>query len=235
MSGVRKPVNKLTKPATLFHNRGLARALLDDVDGAIADFTRALQDYPNLADAYNNRGFTYAKKGQLEAARSDLENALAINQNHPKARETLDKVVQMLKDRGGYPGRSPDVGLGSRGGSDAQTIELIGEWSVTSSGFSAVLYRFKADGSYEHSGTMESNLANTKVVLFETRTFSVQGDLLTLKRRSGTLVQNARREQLGSKTEAYRWRITSDPYTGGRVLWLTSSDGQQQQFYANTR
>ena len=113
----------------------------------------------------------------------------------------------------------------------AMTAEIIGSWSVTSSGFSAFMYRFNSDGTYEHSGTMESSLANLKVSLFETGTFSIQGDVLILARSGGTLIRDSQREQLGSATETYNWRITVDPYTGGGVLWLTYPDGRQQQFY----
>jgi hypothetical protein len=115
----------------------------------------------------------------------------------------------------------------------AQSTELVGKWSVVSSGFSAFIYAFGADGTYEHSGTMESSLANAKIVLFESGTFSVQGDVLTLYRSSGTLMQNSQKEQLGPETETYRWRMSLDFYTSGRVLWLMDSSGQGQQFYAS--
>ena len=196
--------------ASLFHNRGLARALLDDVDGAIADFTRALQDYPNFADAYNNRGFAYAKKGQLEAARSDLEHALAINPNHPKARETLNKVVQVLKDRGGYPGRSPDGGL-------------IDEWETRSLG-TGHRYRFHPDGTYEYTIFREIQFRGTIPVEMKTGTYMVQGDRLTLNERGG-----------GSTT--YRWSIGGDPLIPGsrvRILSLSGPQGEQR-FYGSSR
>jgi len=63
--------------ADIVNSRGVARAMLGDLNGAIDDFSLAIRNWPNHSDAYNNRGFTYAKLGQLEQARNDFEMALS--------------------------------------------------------------------------------------------------------------------------------------------------------------
>ena len=129
--------------ASLFYNRGLSRAYLGDLDGAIADFTRALQDRPNFAEAYNNRGFTYAKQGQLAPAQSDLENALAINPNLSEARQTLAKVVQLRQEGARPPATADAPGRGPAGG-------LIDEWETRSASLGH-RYQFRPDGTYAYT------------------------------------------------------------------------------------
>jgi tetratricopeptide (TPR) repeat protein len=194
--------------ASLFYNRGLSRAQLGDLDGAIADFTRALQDYPNLGDAYNNRGFSYALKGQYEAARSDLENALAIDPNNSTALETLKKITEIQGGRKKYY---------TSGNSD---LELIDEWETRS--FSrGFRYRLERDGTFEYTifqvGTM-SPIAVT------TGTYTVQDDLITFKEQNGI-------------SRTYRWSIGNDPIvpdSRGKVLSLSGPQGEEQ-YYGSTR
>jgi tetratricopeptide (TPR) repeat protein len=147
-----------TRRANLFYNRGLARAYLGDEDGAIADFTRAIQDNPNFADAYNNRGFALAKQGKLDDAQLDLEKALDINPNLTEARETLAKIIGS---------RPPPSGA-----------RLIDEWE-TRSGSLGHRYRFQPDGTYEYA-ILQVIAGSPRTVEVKRGTYMVQGDRLTL-------------------------------------------------------
>ena len=52
--------------APAYTNCGEARRYNGDLDGAIADSTRAVQLQPNLADAYNTRGLARDDKSDLD-------------------------------------------------------------------------------------------------------------------------------------------------------------------------
>ena len=62
--------------------RGLTRG---DYDGAIADYTRALELKPDYAEALNNRGYAWVKKGNLGQALKDFSRAIEINPLFPDA------------------------------------------------------------------------------------------------------------------------------------------------------
>src|SRR5208283_2677610 len=59
---------QLKPDAEAYYNRGNAKQAKGDLEGAMADWTKAIELKPDYADAYNNRG--YAKQG-----RSDLGGA----------------------------------------------------------------------------------------------------------------------------------------------------------------
>jgi tetratricopeptide (TPR) repeat protein len=194
--------------ASLFYNRGLSRAQLGDLDGAIADFTRALQDYPNFGDAYNSRGFSYALKGQYEAARSDLENALAIEPNNSTARETLRRITAIQNENEQHYTSSNS------------NLDLIDEWETRSfsKGFR---YRFARDGTFEYTVFQVGTMSPIEVT---TGTYTVQGDLITLKEQSGI-------------SRTYRWSIGNDPIVADsrvKVLSLSGPHGEEQ-FYGSYR
>jgi tetratricopeptide (TPR) repeat protein len=59
-------------------NRGMARVNRKekDLDGAIKDFSKALELDPKNAHAYNGRGLAYQKKNELVAAQNDFNEAI---------------------------------------------------------------------------------------------------------------------------------------------------------------
>lgn len=62
-----------------FHNRGDARKDLGDVDGAIADYTAAIDVSPEFFWSLRNRGYLYYKvKNDVAAALADINRAIAI-------------------------------------------------------------------------------------------------------------------------------------------------------------
>jgi tetratricopeptide (TPR) repeat protein len=56
-------------------NRGWAKRAKGDFDGAIADYSKAIELNPKLAVAYSNRGEAKKAKGDQEGADADLAQA----------------------------------------------------------------------------------------------------------------------------------------------------------------
>src|SRR5437667_110308 len=76
-SGEEKPESPAT--ADDFFNRARAKNAAGDLDGAIADYNRAIQLDPKDAAIYNNRGLTKQAKGELDAAIVDFNRAIQLN------------------------------------------------------------------------------------------------------------------------------------------------------------
>ena len=64
-----------------FYDRGIAKHTKGDLDGAIADFSKAIELKPTDAIAYCNRGIAKEKKGDLDGAIADYSKAIEL---HPK-------------------------------------------------------------------------------------------------------------------------------------------------------
>lgn len=91
--------------APLFNNRGAARAAQGDVDGAIDDYSRAVELDPLLAQAYSNRGNALTKQGRYQDAIDDYDQALnlagdvaAIYCNRGLTRRLLGDLEGSLQD-----------------------------------------------------------------------------------------------------------------------------------------
>jgi tetratricopeptide (TPR) repeat protein len=65
--------------------RGTAKAQLHDNQGAIEDYTRAIELHPRLVLAYNNRGNLRQHFGDIDGAIADFSNVLKINPYSPIA------------------------------------------------------------------------------------------------------------------------------------------------------
>jgi tetratricopeptide (TPR) repeat protein len=65
-----------------FLNRGLQKARQGDYQGAIADYTLAIQSNPNSVEAYLNRGLANHDLGDFNKALADFNQALRINPNN---------------------------------------------------------------------------------------------------------------------------------------------------------
>ena len=63
---------------TAFVKRGIARQSSGDHDGAIEDFTKAIELNPNLAQAYASRGVSREAKGDSAGAKSDYSKSIQI-------------------------------------------------------------------------------------------------------------------------------------------------------------
>lgn len=70
----------LPKVANEFNSRGQAKLVIDEVyQGAIEDFTHAIEFNPHDANSYVGRGIAYQKIGNTKAAREDFEKAVSLN------------------------------------------------------------------------------------------------------------------------------------------------------------
>jgi tetratricopeptide (TPR) repeat protein len=61
--------------APYYNNRGLAREAKGDHDGAIADYSRAIELDPKQPRVYINRGFAKQAKGDVDGAIADYNRA----------------------------------------------------------------------------------------------------------------------------------------------------------------
>ncbi|MBD1937461.1 tetratricopeptide repeat protein [Microcoleus sp. FACHB-68] len=68
-----------------FYTRGLKRAESGDQEGAIAEYTRAIQFNRNNAEAYYKRGNAYYDLGELDKAIEDYDEAIERNPNYADA------------------------------------------------------------------------------------------------------------------------------------------------------
>jgi tetratricopeptide (TPR) repeat protein len=83
-----RPTNSVTiqqKSADTYYNQGLEKYKNKDFQGAIADYTSAIQINPNYAEAYNSRGDARSELGDKKAAIDDYTSAIKINPNYAEA------------------------------------------------------------------------------------------------------------------------------------------------------
>ena len=69
--------------ARAYINRGLARGAKGDVDGAIADSSKAIELNPTNAEAHVNRGVAKLAKGEAGGAIADFTRAIELKPNDP--------------------------------------------------------------------------------------------------------------------------------------------------------
>ncbi len=65
----------------IHHNRGTAKAALEDYDSAIEDYDMSIKLNPKYAKAYYNRGKAKQALGQQEAAEADFAKAKELDPN----------------------------------------------------------------------------------------------------------------------------------------------------------
>jgi tetratricopeptide (TPR) repeat protein len=71
--------------AAAVNNRAVAKVRLGDLDGAVIDYTLALQLAPQDAEIVFNRGNAYAAAGNLPAAINDFTMAVALRPDYAQA------------------------------------------------------------------------------------------------------------------------------------------------------
>ncbi|WP_448564076.1 tetratricopeptide repeat protein [Trichothermofontia sp.] len=82
-----------------FNNHGLVRYDQGDKEGAIADFSKAVELNPRNATAYCNRGIAHADLGDKSSALSDFDTALTIDPNLAIAYNHRGLVYSDLGDK----------------------------------------------------------------------------------------------------------------------------------------
>ena len=66
-----------SQDAIVYYGRGLAKSTKGDQDGAIADFSKAIELNPKLAEAYLNRGLAKSTKhSEPPGAAQDVEKSI---------------------------------------------------------------------------------------------------------------------------------------------------------------
>ncbi len=75
----------LSASAVALANRGVARARLGDLDGAIEDYTQALGLAPKDADILFNRGNAWLAKRESQRAMTDFVRAIEADPGHAQA------------------------------------------------------------------------------------------------------------------------------------------------------
>src|SRR5205814_265023 len=93
------------KEANAYNKRGIAKGVKGDIDGAIADFTRAIELDPKYGTAYNNRGLAKKNKGDLDGAVADCTRAIELD---PKDADTYDNRSVAKQGQGDLSGAIAD-------------------------------------------------------------------------------------------------------------------------------
>jgi tetratricopeptide (TPR) repeat protein len=88
-----------------YYTSGNAKDKKGDIDGAIADYTRALKLDPKNPLIYRNRGYLKHKKGDLDGAIEDYNSALELDprsewsfHNRGRAKYSKDDFEGAIKD-----------------------------------------------------------------------------------------------------------------------------------------
>lgn len=76
------------------NNRGHLKYLQVDFDGAIEDYTKALEINPNLAVSYYNRGQIHYRMGRFRVAIEDFLKAVELDPGFDDARESLQQAKE---------------------------------------------------------------------------------------------------------------------------------------------
>ncbi|MBI3724935.1 tetratricopeptide repeat protein [bacterium] len=85
----------LETAAGAWANLGLVKITRGDLDGAIADLSRAIELAPRIPEVWGGRGVARSKKGDREGARKDFERFLELAPNHPKAAGVRAALAQL--------------------------------------------------------------------------------------------------------------------------------------------
>ena len=84
-----------------YYNRGLARDLEGDRQGALADYNCTIQLDPNHAKAYVNRGLLRDRLGDRQGALADYDLAIGIDDRSTTSYFNRGNVRYRLGDREG--------------------------------------------------------------------------------------------------------------------------------------
>jgi tetratricopeptide (TPR) repeat protein len=121
LSAPAAPTHSNPKEASSYNERGTAKDKNGDFDGAIADYTRAIELNPKFSEAYYNRGLAKKHKGELDGAIADYNRVIEMNPKNPKyARAYCDRGVAKRR-KGDVDGAISDYN---------RTIELDSKYAI---------------------------------------------------------------------------------------------------------
>lgn len=91
----------ITNPesASIYYLRGKVRRELKDYQGAISDFTQAIERKPDYVDAYNNRGIIYDDLKDYQKAIADYNRAIQIQPDYAHAYYNLGQSYRALGEK----------------------------------------------------------------------------------------------------------------------------------------
>ena len=93
--------------AEAWNNQAQAKQVKGDLDGALADFNRAIELKPAFAVAYSNRSLVKEAKGDLTGALDDADMAVALNRSLPVSYN--NRGFTSSTRRAIWPGHSPII------------------------------------------------------------------------------------------------------------------------------
>ncbi len=105
-------IRRVPREPWSYYHRALCRQNLDDLDGAVADFARAIELNPETARFYGQRGLVHALRHDLGRALADAERAL---RSEPGNREFLRLRGWVRAQRGDHAGALADYALAFEG------------------------------------------------------------------------------------------------------------------------
>ena len=86
-----------TNMSFLYFNRGLIRSNMSDYEGAIIDFSKAIELDGSNYDAYDNRGIALDDLQMYEEAIDNYQKAIALKPNAPFAYNNLGHTYNMQR------------------------------------------------------------------------------------------------------------------------------------------
>lgn len=84
------------RTADEYLRRGVEREFRQDLDGAVADYGRAIESDPRLPYAYASRGVTLLLQFKDGEAQKDFDRALQLD---PKLKAALDRRIAQAKQQ----------------------------------------------------------------------------------------------------------------------------------------
>ena len=98
IKGCSELIRRDARDAAAYYNRAMAYYNAEDIDRAIADYTKVIDIDPQHADAYNHRGLAYRQNGAIERAINDYTKAIEIDPGHADAYENRGNAYVVKGD-----------------------------------------------------------------------------------------------------------------------------------------
>ncbi len=89
------------KAAMAYNNRGIAKGIMGDLNGALEDFNEAIRRDDSHPSAFYNRGLTFFKLEQWNDALNDINAAISLAPNHGESYELRGSIKRSLEDESG--------------------------------------------------------------------------------------------------------------------------------------